>query len=739
MATEVKNSYIEVVGKTQTTLKVEVFDLDFDDITNYTGWKYYINGKLDGYVMGASSGGHEFTGLSPGVTYSITFHVQFRGQWYVLGDKSAPQGSMALSATTQSPESKFTPTPAKTTSPSANIVSHDYDGVNGVFSGTDMLVQILLPSIEGYESKPLTLGQASTITYSIYRHKVPVRTLGRIGVRGFVKSGRSIAGTMIFTVFNRHIVNDIKQYAGYLQELGRIKMDELPGFDLLMTFANEYGETARLIIYGVTVADESKTFSIEDMYTENIMKYYARDIDVMDGPWENMLFSNPSISARKGTNLEDFTSQWKVTPPATASAANSPYTKITPEIAAATSVGQGAYHGDWPVIPLVTTPPLEDYVARLVIQVLNINGGAVSGASVGINYDVGFIDTLNHTSNSNGDTEFEIMWDNYKADGIKYGNVTGLTVTAPGFIDYTPFTEIMGGSVDLPKFVGAQTTYFKVSLSPEAGTENTNPVLTDFLALSYPDAVGGSDMSEHIDIATNYRFPERFGVSCLDQYLGAMEGIRVQFSYKLYDKKDSPPGAVKYKEVMTNYGGYAEVEFSNLPPFPVHGWLQITATTIDSSGVFGNSGNAVVKSINWNFDIEGLTLGGIECESYSDGKVSEIDAPIYKGDIFYNPNTSFNVRCFAENDYRLGVPGVELDLKFYIDTIFADLESPYTVSGISDDEGNCFLGIGKVLTDCKLKPMLWINGTITVQIIASQPGINNQELWWHFKLKEKWI
>jgi len=143
----------------------------------------------------------------------------------------------------------------------------------GTFSGTDMVISMVFPGC-----KPITLGQATTVSYSVLRDKNEVRTIGRITAKGFTKGGRRVAGQIIFTVFNRHIIEDIKEQIDYLKDIPRILMDELPPFDLIITLANEYGSSAFLVIYGITTLHEGKVFSVEDMMTENTFQYLARDI-----------------------------------------------------------------------------------------------------------------------------------------------------------------------------------------------------------------------------------------------------------------------------------------------------------------------------------------------------------------------------------------------------------------------------------------------------------------------------
>lgn len=174
----------------------------------------------------------------------------------------------------------------------------------GTFSGADMIVSILLPG-----SKPYAVGECSTVSYSILRDLQEVRTLGRISVRGYARGQRRIAGTIIFTVFEQHMVNNLKREIDYLRQIGRLKSDELPPFDIIITGATEYGRAARLVIYGATVYEEGKVLSIEDIFTENVWSYMARDIDVLafyDYTADAPLSFQPSTSFASPIKLPKF-------------------------------------------------------------------------------------------------------------------------------------------------------------------------------------------------------------------------------------------------------------------------------------------------------------------------------------------------------------------------------------------------------------------------------------------------
>lgn len=145
------------------------------------------------------------------------------------------------------------------------------------FSGTDMVASIVFPG-----TKAITIGELTTISYSVYREKAAVRTFSYINVRGFTKGPRTVAGTMIFTVFDKHIVNRLRAEVPYFTDLVKMKADELPPFDIYITMGNEYGASARLNIYGLTVVDEGQVMSVEDLFTENQWSFMARNIDLQD-------------------------------------------------------------------------------------------------------------------------------------------------------------------------------------------------------------------------------------------------------------------------------------------------------------------------------------------------------------------------------------------------------------------------------------------------------------------------
>lgn len=149
------------------------------------------------------------------------------------------------------------------------------------FSGADTKMSI---SFRG--GTPIYVGEAQTVTYSLFRPTEPVYALGDTRPNGFVKGQRTVAGSIIFTVFDRNILLNAF-YNAYANHGDRRIMtqeyltDELPPFDIHLTFMNEYGLSAALVIYGCHIPSEGQVHSVEDMITENTIQYVARDITLM--------------------------------------------------------------------------------------------------------------------------------------------------------------------------------------------------------------------------------------------------------------------------------------------------------------------------------------------------------------------------------------------------------------------------------------------------------------------------
>lgn len=151
---------------------------------------------------------------------------------------------------------------------------------NSSYSGADCI------PIADVNGNLIVLGSVETFSYSVLREKAPVRTLGRTYPKGYTGGPRTIAGSIVFVVFDRHplyqIISSLKndpksQSDRYSSPVA----DQIPPIDLTLWFTNEYGHKSILRLYGVEFFQEGQVHSINDIYSENTMQYYARDMDVL--------------------------------------------------------------------------------------------------------------------------------------------------------------------------------------------------------------------------------------------------------------------------------------------------------------------------------------------------------------------------------------------------------------------------------------------------------------------------
>lgn len=210
------------------------------------------------------------------------------------------------------------------------------------FSGVDISATIMLPaprnrdgsSIDGMRDVVMQLASVQTISFSSYTDKQAARSLGFKNAVGYARGGRTIAGTMIFNQLHQHPFDDsgtgsyIRDERGVLsyssgtvdylgapdifqsfdktvaapmlpevtipsvlkrhqwdfswdqRNIGRtLHPSDMPPFDIIILYVNEFGNIAKTIIYGIELMHESSVVSINDIYTEVTYQYVARDIE----------------------------------------------------------------------------------------------------------------------------------------------------------------------------------------------------------------------------------------------------------------------------------------------------------------------------------------------------------------------------------------------------------------------------------------------------------------------------
>ena len=174
------------------------------------------------------------------------------------------------------------------------------------FSGTDTIAFLMFPGIS-----PITIGSLSTISYSMFRNKVPVINIGRTNINGITRGSRIYAGTMVFTLINKHWIRELQSKAEYLANFPTLKTDELPLFDIMILSANEYGSACSMFIYGIDFTDESQTLSVEDLFTENVFKFVAREVSVFDSEIVNTSDNDKKFYTISSGTIENYVENYK--------------------------------------------------------------------------------------------------------------------------------------------------------------------------------------------------------------------------------------------------------------------------------------------------------------------------------------------------------------------------------------------------------------------------------------------
>lgn len=153
------------------------------------------------------------------------------------------------------------------------------------YSGTDIVAAILT----GTGDPPIIIGELETISYSIHRNNAPVKAVGHVAPLGFVKGSRTIAGSMVFTQFDQYFFYKFPEYEKDLASGYFPLADMMPPFDVILSFASEYGSFSKMAILGVSILDDGAVMSIDDIKTEQTYTYMARGIKPLVGSYpQNM-------------------------------------------------------------------------------------------------------------------------------------------------------------------------------------------------------------------------------------------------------------------------------------------------------------------------------------------------------------------------------------------------------------------------------------------------------------------
>lgn len=195
-------------------------------------------------------------------------------------------------------------------------INREWNMANNSFSGADIKVMFSMPGSTKSGEIVKEVANLQTLTYSLFREKSPVRALGFIGEKGRTRGTRTVAGSMVFTVMDRHAMWDFisranGDYAKQLIDAGvvgnylsYVMVDQLPPFDIILHFNNEYGHSAEMVLFGVEISAEGQVMSIQDMITENTMQYTARHIALMrPGGYKDVQTNDIGAGARTFSSI----------------------------------------------------------------------------------------------------------------------------------------------------------------------------------------------------------------------------------------------------------------------------------------------------------------------------------------------------------------------------------------------------------------------------------------------------
>lgn len=147
------------------------------------------------------------------------------------------------------------------------------------YSGCDIIVtarlNVLTETKKELKEKVYTLGSLQTLSVSTHQDKKPVRVIGSVNALDYVMGQRTIAGSLVFAVFDQHFATEMFKDLEEVTGKTFFLPDELPALDFTITFANEYGRQSRMAIYGVRIINEGQVMSINDLYTENTYQFVA--------------------------------------------------------------------------------------------------------------------------------------------------------------------------------------------------------------------------------------------------------------------------------------------------------------------------------------------------------------------------------------------------------------------------------------------------------------------------------
>lgn len=122
------------------------------------------------------------------------------------------------------------------------------------------------------------LGNLTTLSYSMFREEFAVRPLGMTQAKSYTRGPRTIAGTMVFTVFNHFELDNMVDVLNQGSQNKINLMDQLPPFNVMLIFSNEYGQTSIMHLFDLQFTSEGQSQSVHDSMIDRTFNWYCKDM-----------------------------------------------------------------------------------------------------------------------------------------------------------------------------------------------------------------------------------------------------------------------------------------------------------------------------------------------------------------------------------------------------------------------------------------------------------------------------
>lgn len=194
------------------------------------------------------------------------------------------------------------------TDPNVKVVQSTFESM----SGANTIIILEFPTFEGsgYDgSVYVKMNSVTTLSWSVYRAKIPVTPIGENTVSGFALGNKTVAGHIIKTLTYADEFTSVVEYYSklsleykknnYYENLGSkqpisldskykitqknfdsLMKDDLLPFNIHAYSISEYtGKIVKDSIYGCTIINTGQVQSIENLITENTISFMGKYLE----------------------------------------------------------------------------------------------------------------------------------------------------------------------------------------------------------------------------------------------------------------------------------------------------------------------------------------------------------------------------------------------------------------------------------------------------------------------------